>query len=153
MLELQNISVIFPENGVKALDNASLRLEEGSVHALVGENGAGKSTLAQVSAGFLQPNTGKILLDGVQTHFHSHAQAQKHGIGMVRQHPAVVEGLSVWEDAVLGAAASEKTALPHSKSLAALKKRASELNSQWRFNLPLDAPAISLSQGQRHFSG
>lgn len=51
LLEMKNITKTFP--GVKALDNVNLKVEEGEIHALVGENGAGKSTLMNVLSGFI----------------------------------------------------------------------------------------------------
>ena len=63
LLEMKNICKSFP--GVKALDNVSLTVKRGTVHALMGENGAGKSTLFLNLNGVLQPSDGEILLDGV----------------------------------------------------------------------------------------
>lgn len=53
LLEMKNITKTFP--GVKALDNVNLQVEEGEIHALVGENGAGKSTLMNVLSGIYPP--------------------------------------------------------------------------------------------------
>ena len=61
-LEFRNITVRFP--GVLALNNVSLSLEEGEVHALVGENGAGKSTLIKTCTGVNTPAEGEIWYDG-----------------------------------------------------------------------------------------
>ena len=67
-LEMSNISMTFP--GVKALDQVSLNIREGEVHALMGENGAGKSTLIKIISGVQQPDPGaKILMDGKEVEF------------------------------------------------------------------------------------
>ena len=62
ILEMQHISKTFP--GVKALDNVSLRLKPGTVHALMGENGAGKSTLMKCLFGIYKQDEGQILING-----------------------------------------------------------------------------------------
>ena len=63
LVELRNISKRFP--GVQALDNVSLSVLPGEIHALIGENGAGKSTLMNILAGELQPDAGTIAFEGV----------------------------------------------------------------------------------------
>ena len=69
LLEMKNITKTFP--GVKALDNVNLQVEEGEIHALVGENGAGKSTLMNVLSGIYPHGTyeGDIIYDGRSVSF------------------------------------------------------------------------------------
>ena len=62
LLQMEHISKSFP--GVKALDNVSLTVKAGTVHALMGENGAGKSTLMKCLFGIYNKDDGKIFLDG-----------------------------------------------------------------------------------------
>ena len=62
LLEVRNISKSFP--GVVALDDVSLRVDRGTVHALIGENGAGKSTLMKIIAGIVPADAGALLLAG-----------------------------------------------------------------------------------------
>ena len=62
ILEMKNITKTFP--GVIALNNVSLQVKRGEIHALVGENGAGKSTLMKVLNGVYQADSGEILIDG-----------------------------------------------------------------------------------------
>ena len=59
---MKNITKTFP--GVKALDNVNLKVEEGEIHALVGENGAGKSTTMNMMTGYLASTSGEVLIDG-----------------------------------------------------------------------------------------
>ncbi len=96
ILELRGITKQFP--GVKALDNVSLELRPGEVHALIGENGAGKSTLMNILGGVLRPNAGEIILAGQSVHFTNAAEASRHGIAVVFQELSLVQGLSIAEN-------------------------------------------------------
>ena len=99
-IQFNNICKSF--GGTVALDNVSLSLERGEVHALMGENGAGKSTLGRVLAGLLRPDHGTVLVDGAQVRFPSPREAQKAGIGMVHQELAYCPDLTVAENLTLG---------------------------------------------------
>ena len=82
-LEISHMSKSFP--GVRALDDVSLRVRPGSVHALIGENGAGKSTLMKCLFGIYHPEEGKIFLDGEEARINTPNDALKHGISMIHQ--------------------------------------------------------------------
>lgn len=83
LLKMNNISKEFP--GVKALDNVSLSVKRGSVHALMGENGAGKSTLMKCLFGMYSKDTGTIVLEGQEIDFKNSKDALEHGVAMVHQ--------------------------------------------------------------------
>lgn len=83
LLSMEDISKSFP--GVKALDKARLRVEAGSVHALMGENGAGKSTLMKCLFGINRKDGGHIYLEGKEVDFRSPKDALNHGVAMVQQ--------------------------------------------------------------------
>ncbi len=83
LLEMRNITKEFP--GVRALDNVSLTVRAGTVHALMGENGAGKSTLMKCLFGIYSPSGGEIYLDGERVSFKSSREALSHGVAMVHQ--------------------------------------------------------------------
>ncbi len=83
LLRMQGISKSFP--GVRALDNVSLDVRRGTVHALMGENGAGKSTLMKCLFGIYTKDSGKILLDGQEVSFKTSKEALDHGVAMVHQ--------------------------------------------------------------------
>jgi len=83
LLEMKNISKEFP--GVKALDNVSLSVRPGTVHALMGENGAGKSTLMKCLFGIYSKDSGIIMLDGKEVNFKSAKEALENGVAMVHQ--------------------------------------------------------------------
>jgi len=99
-LELRAISKAF--GAVIALSDASLRLERGSIHALVGENGAGKSTIVKIIAGLYQRDTGDFDLDGESVNFTSTAQSKAAGIAVIYQEPTLFPDLSVTENIFMG---------------------------------------------------
>lgn len=102
ILEMRGITKEFP--GVKALDNVNLSVEEGEIHALVGENGAGKSTLMKVLSGVYPHGSyeGDILFDGAVKAFHSIRDSERDGIIIIHQELALVPLLSVGENIFLG---------------------------------------------------
>ena len=83
LLQMENICKEFP--GVKALDNVSLTVRAGTVHALMGENGAGKSTLMKCLFGVYNKDSGKIYLEGQEVNYKSSKEALEHGVAMVHQ--------------------------------------------------------------------
>jgi energy-coupling factor transport system ATP-binding protein len=85
MIELRDVTFVH-QNGVKALDGVSLKIEAGETVAIVGENGAGKTTLVKHVTGLLKPNTGAVLVDGVETKQTSTAAISKK-VGVAFQNP------------------------------------------------------------------
>ncbi len=81
--------------GVRALDNASLSIAAGRIHAVLGENGAGKSTLIKILAGVVRPDAGRIELDGAEVQFDSPAAAARAGVVCIFQELSLVPDLSV----------------------------------------------------------
>jgi len=100
LLQMQNICKQYP--GVLALSDVSFDLRAGEVHCLVGENGAGKSTLMKVLSGAIKKDGGTILIDGKEVEFHSPADSQRAGIGMIYQEFKLVPELTVAENILLG---------------------------------------------------
>jgi len=98
-LEVSGIRKQFP--GVVALDNVSLRLRAGEIHALLGENGAGKSTLIKVLTGVYQPDEGEIRLDGNPVKFASPRSALAAGISVVHQERNLIPQFTVAENILL----------------------------------------------------
>jgi ABC-type sugar transport system ATPase subunit len=98
-LRLSHIVKRFP--GVVALDDVSVEVASGSVHARCGENGAGKSTLGKIVAGVYAPDAGQVEIFGRTVSFASPAEALAAGIGMVHQELAFCENLSVAENLCL----------------------------------------------------
>jgi ribose transport system ATP-binding protein len=98
-LEVSGIRKQFP--GVVALDDVSLRLRAGQIHALLGENGAGKSTLIKVLTGVYQPDEGEIRLDGIAARFASPRAALAAGISVVHQERNLIPQFTVAENILL----------------------------------------------------
>ncbi len=101
MLELKNITKTFGD--VVANNDVSIKIEKGTIHAIVGENGAGKSTIMRVAYGFYAADSGEILVDENIVNIKSPEDAIKLGIGMVHQHFMLVDTMTVAENIVLGA--------------------------------------------------
>ena len=102
LLEMKNITKTFP--GVKALDNVNLKVEEGEIHALVGENGAGKSTLMNVLSGVYPFGTyeGDIIYNGNVCEFHNIKDSEKKGIVIIHQELALIPYMTIGENMFLG---------------------------------------------------
>ncbi|MDR1611508.1 MAG: sugar ABC transporter ATP-binding protein [Planctomycetota bacterium] len=100
LLRLEGITKRFP--GVKALDDLSLELRAGEVHALLGENGAGKSTLIKVLYGVYRPDAGIIRIDGRQVQVEDAQHATRLGIGVVFQELNICTHLDVANNIFLG---------------------------------------------------
>jgi methyl-galactoside transport system ATP-binding protein len=100
VLELNQISKEFP--GVKALDQVTLKVRPGTVHALMGENGAGKSTLMKCLFGIYKPDDGEIYINGQKTEVTNSKDALSHGISMIHQELHPVPYRNVMENIWLG---------------------------------------------------
>ena len=87
---------------VQVLFDVDLALEVGEVHALVGENGAGKSTLMKILSGYLQPSSGRILLDGEAVAIPDSEVGERLGVVMIHQEFNLAEHLTVEENIFLG---------------------------------------------------
>ena len=140
-----------PFGGVTALMDVNLEARAGEVLAIVGDNGAGKSTLIKILTGVYRPTEGKILVDGQEMDFSSHADAISHGIDAVYQTLALADHLDPAANMFLGNELTKKvlgvTVLDNKKMRTETKRVLMErLGVQLK---SLDAPAESLSGGQR----
>ena len=99
---MKNITKTFP--GVKALDNVNLQVEEGEIHALVGENGAGKSTLMNVLSGIYPYGTyeGNIIYNGEICKFNTIKDSEEKGIVIIHQELALIPYMTIGENMYLG---------------------------------------------------
>jgi ribose transport system ATP-binding protein len=102
ILHLKNITKTYP--GVVALNDVTLEVVRGEVHALVGENGAGKSTLIKTCTGAVHPDSGKIIVDGKEFQAISPKLAEENGIAVIYQEFNLVGELSAAENIFLSRA-------------------------------------------------
>ena len=111
LLEMKNITKTFP--GVKALDNVNLKVEEGEIHALVGENGAGKSTLMNVLSGIYPYGSyeGDIIYNGEVCKFDKIKDSEEKGIVIIHQELALIPYMTIGENMFLGNERGPKYAL------------------------------------------
>ncbi len=101
LLKMEGITKIYG-NGFMANKDITFTVNEGEIHALIGENGAGKTTLMKILFGLENCQQGKIYLDGKEVHIENPLDAIAKGVGMVHQHFMLVPNLSVAENVVLG---------------------------------------------------
>ena len=122
LLEMKNITKTFP--GVKALDNVNLQVEEGEIHALVGENGAGKSTLMNVLSGIYPYGTyeGDIIYDGEVCNFNTIKDSEEKGIVIIHQELALVPYMTIGENMFLGNERGKKGAIDWNETYAEADK-------------------------------
>ena len=122
LLEMKSITKTFP--GVKALDNVNLQVEEGEIHALVGENGAGKSTLMNVLSGIYPHGTyeGDIVYDGEVCEFHNIKDSEKKGIVIIHQELALIPYMTIGENMFLGNEQGSKWCIDWNKTYAMADK-------------------------------
>ena len=127
-----------------ALDGVSLKVQPGTVHALLGENGAGKSTLVKCIVGYQRPDAGAVLLDGREHDIHAPTVARALGIGMVYQHFTVVPGMTVAENLLIA-----RGKLPAVIDWQAVRAELQAFMATAPFQLDLDATPQQLSAGEK----
>jgi simple sugar transport system ATP-binding protein len=142
-VHLDGITKRFP--GVVANDDVTLRVEEGSVHALLGENGAGKTTLMNVLYGLYQPTEGRVILDGEPREFDSPRDAIDAGVGMIHQHFMLVDPMTVAENITLGNEPRKWGGLAVDRERA--RREVVELSERYGFDVDPDARIEDVSVG------
>lgn len=142
VLELRGITKSFP--GVLANSDVSLSLQEGEIHALLGENGAGKTTLMNILYGLYKPDKGEILVRGEKVDFQGPNDAIACGIGMVHQHFMLIPVMSVVENVMLGV---ETTRNGIVLDRAKVAKRIREISEQYGLEVDPDAYIKDLPVG------
>jgi ribose transport system ATP-binding protein len=99
LLRMEGVSKRY--GGVRALEQAEIRVHAGRIHAILGENGAGKSTLIKVMAGVVAPDEGRMTMAGNEVSFASPAEANKAGIVCIFQELSLIPDLSVADNIVI----------------------------------------------------
>jgi simple sugar transport system ATP-binding protein len=142
-VHLDGITKRFP--GVVANDDVTLRVEEGTVHALLGENGAGKTTLMNVLYGLYQPTEGRVVVDGRERDFDSPRDAIDAGVGMIHQHFMLVDPMTVTENITLGNEPRKWGGLAVDRERA--RREVVELSERFGFDVDPDARIEDVSVG------
>ncbi|MEF8774074.1 MAG: ABC transporter ATP-binding protein [Halobacteriales archaeon] len=142
-VHLDGITKRFP--GVVANDDVDLRVEQGSVHALLGENGAGKTTLMNVLYGLYEPDEGRIEVGGETREFGSPADAIDAGIGMIHQHFMLVDTMTVTENVTLGSEPRKWLGLAVDRQRA--RREVVDLAERFGFDVDPDARIEDVSVG------
>ena len=143
MLELRAITKRFGE--VLANDHIDIRVEPGTIHAIVGENGAGKSTAMRIAYGFYTADSGEIVVDGEPRNIQTPHDAIRLGIGMVHQHFMLVDTMTVAENIVLGAEPGSAVAIDLGKASEEIRA----LSNEFRLSVDPNALVEDLSVGQQ----
>jgi general nucleoside transport system ATP-binding protein len=143
MLELRDITKRF--GGVLANDHINIKVEPGTIHAIVGENGAGKSTAMRIAYGFYTADSGEILINGQPRRIQRPLDAIALGVGMVHQHFMLVDTMTVAENIVLGAESGSAYAL----DVSAAAGRIRALSETFKLSVDPNALVEHLSVGQQ----
>mgnify|MGYP003651204883 FL=1 len=146
LLSLRHISKSFP--GVKALQNVSLDIHAGEVHALLGENGAGKSTLMKILCGIYRQDEGEIIIDGKSCDFHGYQDALDAGIGIIFQEFSLIPYLDAVDNIFLGREKRNRLGLRDRRAMVAEAQR---LFERLKVTIPLDCPIVELSVADQQF--
>ncbi|MGP0059782.1 MAG: ABC transporter ATP-binding protein [Beijerinckiaceae bacterium] len=141
-LEVVAMSKRFGE--LVALDEVSLKVKAGTVHALLGENGAGKSTLVKCIMGFYHPDAGDLLLADKEVTVPNPRDAARLGIGMVYQHFTLVPSMTVLENLVMS-----RPDVPAVIDWKAERARVESFFTTMPFKVPLDTPVHGLAAGEK----
>lgn len=128
---------------VHANNDISLTIQAGEIQGILGENGAGKSTLMKILSGFIQADSGEILLDGKPVLIKSPSDAIKHGIGMLHQDPLDFPPMRVVDNMLIG---HEGGIFPNRRDVT---KEITVLQSQFGFKLDPESYVDTLTVGER----
>ena len=139
ILSVREITKDYP--GVRAIDHLSFDVEEGEVHALIGENGAGKSTLIKTLSGAITPTSGTIVVNGKEFSEMTPKLAKEQGIGVIYQEFTLVPGISAAENVFLG----EKTSKGIFVNIKERERRAKELFDEMQVEIDVSKPVRDLS--------
>ena len=142
MLKMENITKIYP-NGFIANKNITFEVEQGEIHALVGENGAGKTTLMKILFGMEEAQEGAIYVRGEKVRIHNQLDAIAKGIGMVHQHFMLLPSLTVAENVVLGIEPLKRGLFDFNKAV----EMTQAIADKYDFNLDARSKVEDLSVG------
>ena len=145
-LDLEGVTKRF--GGVTALEGASLRVERGTIHGLVGQNGAGKSTLIKLLAGIHRPDGGSIAIDGAAADALTPSRAEALGVHFIHQDRLLVPSFTVGEALFLGHE-PRLAGTPFLDRRAMARRAEATLRDYFGLSLPKDALVASLTTAER----
>lgn len=144
LLEMKNIAKSF--SGNKVLIGVNLTVEEGEVHALLGENGAGKSTLMKILGGIYTKDAGEIYINGKEVQIHSVSDSKANGVSIIHQELMLAQHLTIAENVFMGREIKNKSGLVN------LKKQEEETQKfldQYEIGLSADTRLDKLTIAQQ----
>ena len=141
-LKMENITKIYP-NGFVANKGITFSVQQGEIHALVGENGAGKTTLMKVLFGMEQPQEGAIYVNEKKVKISSPLEAISLGVGMVHQHFMLLPSMTVAQNVTLGMEPRKNGLVDTQKAV----QMTQEMSDKYRFGLDASARVGDLSVG------
>lgn len=144
VLEVIGVEKRYP--GVIANRDVSLQVQEGTIHAIIGENGAGKSTLMKALYGLIRPDSGQIKVFGEEVNLKSPQDAIALGVGMVHQHFKLADNATVLENVILG---SEPSRFGFVVNYKEARKRLIEITEVYGLDLDPDEYLYNLGVGER----
>lgn len=143
VIEMNHITKVF--GNFKALDDVTLKVKKGEIHALLGENGAGKSTLMSVLFGLYQAEKGEIIVNGRPVQINNPNDANNLNIGMVHQHFKLVHNFTVLESIILGRETVKMGLLKKD----AARKKVMELSERYKLRIDPDAYISDITVGMQ----
>ena len=143
ILEIKGLSKSFP--GVKALQEVSMNIRLGEVHALLGENGSGKSTLTKCIVGAYRKDAGSIVYNREEVDFASPSESFKNGISVIYQERSLIPKLTVEQNVFLGDELSKRGFLSQRE----MRKKYNVICESFGFRLPPDEKIASLGVAQQ----
>ena len=144
VLEMKHIGKTYGSNTV--LNDVSLSVKPGEIHALLGENGAGKSTLMSVLFGLYTPEIGEIRMDGKLVKIRNPNDANALGIGMVHQHFKLVECFSVLDNIIMGVEPVDRFTFLQKKQA---RNKIVEMSKKWGLHVEPDALISDITVGMQ----
>lgn len=143
VIEMNHITKEF--GNFKALDDVTLKVKKGEVHALLGENGAGKSTLMSILFGLYQAEKGEIKINGNEAVINNPNDANRFKIGMVHQHFKLVHNFTVLESIVLG----RETVKGGFLSMVEARKKVVSLSEHYKLKIDPDSYIADITVGMQ----
>ena len=144
VIQMKDINKIY--GSIKALDNMSIDIKKGTVHAILGENGAGKTTLMNILYGLYPPDSGKIFINGQETNIKNSNCAIQKGIGMVHQHFMLIENFTVTENIILGMETTNKLGI---LNMSKAREKVKRISQEYGLNIDLNKKIRNMPVGMQ----